>query len=627
MKQVLQALGWAAALLLCIAFLLLDPGQTLGSSMLSYLPGAGAAGMGFVAMLGAGGALLRWVDAKGLEGPIGGLRALGAGMALCWAGVGMLALAGLATRVPLGLLLGLLSLGWLFRPRFALPRVGALEVAFGAIFLGPGLVEALAPPTDTDLLYYHLSLPRVIAENGHFIGGFDHPDGSRPLPVHLISAFLYGLGGEVAPGLWHWLLTASLLLGLREAGEEQGPGRGNLAVLALVGSWSFLRESGLPYNNLPVALWLLLATDALLRGAFQRMAWMAGLALSAKYTAAPVVVALLAIGGLHVLRREGLHATLRQSPTILAGILVPVLPWWLRNIAEGLHPLFPYAGWPPGMEFMYPEKYGLGRDLAAMAMLPLNLLLRADIDSYAFLGRISLLWGGLFVGYLWTLSRREPGKMSQSVTLGAILLLGFLGWANGPHWLRYLLPLAGIAGLAASRVRPSPLLWLLWLVSLPANYLPVLASTAEKLPVVTGRQSRDAFLEAQLPAWPALRYLREHVPKDQEVALLFAWHGYYLPQPFLFGSVEDHVPSRFLLRQGGETTLSGLRDRGVQVLFVGERPFLRKEFAFLAEATWRDSFDGPHQLLQQLLLQEATLLFREKGYAVWRLAEKKEALP
>ncbi|HNC97570.1 MAG TPA: hypothetical protein PKW90_15680, partial [Myxococcota bacterium] len=472
-----------------------------------------------------------------------------------------------------------------------------------------------------------LSLPRLIAEQGHLIGGFDHPDGSRPLPVHLISSLLYGLGGEVAPGLWHWLLTAALLLGLREAGEEQGPGRGSLPVLALVGSWSFLRESGLPYNNLPVALWLLLATDALLKGAWRRMAWMAGLALSAKYTAAPVVFALVAIGALQVGRREGGMSVLRQSPAIALGILLPVLPWWLRNLAEGLHPLFPYAGWPEGMVFMYPEKYGLGRDAAAMALLPLNLLLRADIDSYAFLGRISLLRGGLFVGFLWALSRREPEKRGEMYSLGAVLLLGFLGWANGPHWLRYLLPLAGVAGLAAGRVQPSALLGLLWMASLPANYLPFLASTAEKLPVVTGQQSRDDFLEKQLPAWPALRYLREHVPEDQQVALLFAWQGYYLPQPFLFGSVEDHVPSRFLLTEGGEATLSRLRDRGVQVLLVGEHPFLRKEFAFLDEATWKDSFEGPHQFLDRLLLQEATLLFRERGYAVWRLTEKREALP
>ncbi len=599
--------------------------------MLGFLPGLAVALLGFVAMLGAGGALLKRVDPAGLEGPLGGLRALGVGMAFCWGGVGLLALLGMATRIPLGLLLGGLCLGWLFRPHFQLPRLGAIECAFGALFLGPGLIEAIAPPTDTDLLYYHLSLPKLIAESGHLVGGFDHPDGSRPLPIHLITSMLYGLGGEAAPGLWHWLLTAALLLGLREAGEEQGPGRGTLPVLALVGSWSFLRESGLPYNNLPVALWLMLAMDALLGGAWGRMAWMAGLALSAKYTAAPVVFALVAIGGLQVLRRDGLGAMLRKSPLVTLGILLPVLPWWLRNLAEGLHPFFPYAGWPEGMVFMYPEKYGLGRDWAAMALLPLNLLLRADIDSYAFLGRISLLWGGIFVALLWGILRRQPGKAGgddpKAITLGAVLLVGFLGWASGPHWLRYLLPLAGVAGLAASRVRPSPLLSFLWLCSLPANYLPLLASAAEKLPVVTGQQSRDAFLEAQLPAWPALRYLRDQQPKNLEVALLFAWQGYYVEQPFLFGSVEDHVPSRFLLNQGGQATLSQLRDRGVQLLLVGERPFLRKEFAFLDESTWRDSFEGPHQLLERLLLLEATLLFHENGYAVWRLAEKRDASP
>ena len=50
-------------------------------------------------------------------------------------------------------------------------------------------------------------------ESGKTLGGLLNPDGSRPLPVHLVFAALYALGGEAAPRLWHLAITALLALG------------------------------------------------------------------------------------------------------------------------------------------------------------------------------------------------------------------------------------------------------------------------------------------------------------------------------------------------------------------------------------------------------------------------------
>ena len=481
----------------------------------------------------------------------------------------------------------------------------------GVLLLAPALFDVLAPSTDTDELSYQLAMPKRLVEGGQMLGGFLHPEGSRPMPVHLVFGALYGLGGEGAVRAWCLGVAVTLVLGVRALAEERfGEGQGDLPALAMLGSFSWLREAGIASNNHVVALWLLVAADAVLHRRFVLMGWMCGFALAAKYTAAPVVAGLALVAAWDGLRTEPRRVILAAIATIL-----PLVPWWARNAAAGLHPLFPFAGWPDAADFvfMYREKYGMGHDAASTALLPWNLLMRSEVGTFGFLGRVSLLWAGLALAALAGLG---DGAVRRLAFVGA---LGFVGWAAGVQIVRYLLPLLGVAALAGGTLPRRWPAFLLFAASLPANLAPSLRDAAARAAVVTGAESEDTFLERELPAWPALRYLRDHVPEDAPVAMLYAWYGYRVEQPWILGSVEDHVPTRYWIWQHGERSLTELRDMGVRYLLVGDVHFLKKSYPFLTPEVLEEQFRRPEDLLRKLLTRDATRLFAEEKWEVWRL--------
>ncbi len=622
-----ELVGVLAAAALAGAFLYLDVAQTLRAE--AALPAARGAAITLLwaaGALGSGSLLLNKLAPATLAGAAGPLHAFALGTG---AQASLLTALAFGGRAQFPAFIAVLALGLAplltAQPRLivkravaGVTRLGPAGLGLGAALLLPGAVEALAPPTDTDIIYQHLALARRIAEEGSLLGGFDHPDGSRPLPVHLLYAALWGLGGECAPGLWHLGLAAAVLLGVIRLGEARfGGGPAWMGALALLGSWTFLREAGLPYNNLPTALWVLTAVDALLgRNADDPapLRWMglsAGLGMAAKYTAAPALAG-LALAALYTTPR-------RHWPALAAGgvlALLAVAPWPARNVLSGLHPFFPYAGWPDssGLTFMYAEKYGLGRDGAAFGMLPWNLLMRADTESWAFFGRISLVWAALLtVGPLhrW---RERPVRV-----LGLVVAAGFGGWALGPHWMRYLLPIAPVAAVLGATLRPGIGAWLLLLVSLPANLLPAWRSAEDRIAVVLGHEKRADFLKRSLPAGEALAWLETEVPAGAPVAQLFSWYGYYVPQPWRLGSVEDHVPTRFWLWSHPESPLGDLYDEGVRYLLVGESPFLRSQYRFLSDPEYEREFGSYERRLDRALLARATRLMGARGFSVYRI--------
>lgn len=608
------------AIALAVVFLVLDPGGTVKpEAYLAFARGAVPALVALFAALGAGGAILRAAAPDALDAPSGWLAALGLGVAVQGAGMGLFAMAGTIGPIAATSVLLASAAGWASRPRVRLPQVPVAVWVIGGLFLLPGLIEAMAPPTDTDELSYHLALPRRMVESGHLLGGLLNPDGSRPLPVHLVFAALYALGGEAAPRLWHLAITAVLALGVRSLAEARfGRGQGDLPALALLGSWSWLRESGLAYNNHLVALWLLVAADAMLARRWVLMGWMCGFALAAKYTAAP------AVGGLALIAAwDGLRTEPRRVLLAAVATLAPVVPWWARNLYEGLHPLFPFAGWPtadvPGADFVfvYLDKYGLGRDLVSTLLLPWNLLMRAETDSFVFLGRISLLWAALVIAMV--AAARRDGAVRR---LAFVVALGFVGWALGAQIMRYLLPIAAVAALAGGALSRRWPAWLLLAVSLPANLAPALVRAADRVAVATGNETPDTFLAGSLPAWGALRFMREQVPRDAPVAMLYAWHGYYVPQPWILGSVEDHVPTRYWAWKHGDRALTELAESGVRYLLVGDVHFLKKSYPFLEPNLLETQFRAPQARMRELLLRDATRLYAADRWEVWRLDDR-----
>jgi hypothetical protein len=134
-----------------------------------------------------------------------------------------------------------------------------------------------------------------------------------------------------------------------------------------------------------------------------------------------------------------------------------------------------------------------------------------------------------------------------------------------------------------------------------------------------GELTEDQWLRRELPAWGALRALREQAPPDAQVAQLYAWHGYWIDQPWILGSVEEHTPTRMWLAQHREDSLRALRARGVTWLLVGDVRFLRKMYPFLNEEDWREQFVEPRELLTRLLERDAVRVYQGRRWEVYRL--------
>lgn len=571
-----------------------------------------------IAALGAGGAVVaRWAP-RLLEDGRGLLHASVVGLGL-W-GLGGLALAsgGWLDTTGMAALAALLSSGWLLRPPLRLPRLAPDQgwiLLAGGIVLVLALPAALAPATDTDELYYHLALPAEMLREHGLVGGLLRPDGNRPMALHLPYAMLLAIGGDSAPRLLHLALSLGLVLATAGLARAQfGPRAGSWAALLLAGSWSFAQEAGLASNNLPAALAVLAALDAARRGEARALALTAGTALAIKYTAGGAIAGVFLI------------AAMPWRARVLTGLaaLALVSPWWLRNALEGQHPLFPFAGWPSlglvDFAFQFPEKYGAGRDLASMLLLPYNAVMGAETDSFRFLGRLSPALLALLPAALLALRGAEARRLALAAACAGAF------WALGPHWLRYLLPglpllvLALVAG-ADSLPRIARIgLGTCFLLGVPANLGPLLERAADRLPAATGRESRDEFLARNLETWPVYAWANTHLPNEARVALLFHWGAALIERPTLLASVEDHIPTRYFLLQHGEDSLRALTRAGATHAIVTRVRFAKRLYPFLDEATFNASFKAPEELLERLLLNEATLVYEHRRTAVYRLS-------
>ncbi|MCK6513794.1 hypothetical protein L6R46_01885 [Myxococcota bacterium] len=605
----LAAFGALALLILAFTF---DPSPAVSPEALPRAArGLAGASIWILAATGLGGAILG-------SSSLAGALFLGSGVL----GLGLFGLAwvGLFSGPALGGVAVAASCGWLLRPKIEWPKLDAAGWAVALVCGAPALINALAPPTDTDEIYQHLAIPSQLLHVRGLLGGLLHPDASRPIPVHTLYAAAMSFGGEPAPKLLHLLWAAVGLHHLRGLGDRWlGAPAGGAAALTLLGSFTFARELGLAYNNLPAAWWGLLAVEAAVEGRRKELAAYAGMALACKYTAAPVVVAAYLI----TWRSLGVRAVPTMA-ALTAGALAWVAPYWLRNASEGLHPLFPYAGWPEaeGIVFTYNERYGLGRDWASMLLLPWNMVVHAETTSYKFLGQVSpaglLAIPGMALA-AWSRPAARPVLAAAAVA--------FVGWALGPHWLRYLLPAAPLLGLAvgaAAVTLPSwgrAVLVIGGVLGLPASWGPWLGPTAQEAAVVVGAASRESLLKERVPGWGAIEYINKYTEPDARVALLFSWPGYYVERPYVLGSVEDHVPARHLLLTQGDAALTTLRDLGVTHAVVGEVRFLKKTYPFLDEGRFRREFTEPEAALGELLLKEGTVVFEEGRTAVWRFPD------
>jgi hypothetical protein len=599
---------------------LLDPARTVDPEMVvSHGRSVAVALLWTLAAIGAGGWVLDRCARDETAGELQWAHALVTGM-LLWglAGLGLGLIGALHAPVLFGLLL-LMGGCWWLKPRVrpAVPRVSTTAAFVGAFILLPGLIGALAPATGTDELYTHLAIPHQLLLDGGLSGGLLHPQGSRPLSLHLPYAAVMATGGAGAPAVFHWVLSAAVLLATFQMGRThlESPVAGACAALLVGASWTFLSETARIGNDIPTALAVLVALDAALRGRGRLLAVAAGTALSFKYTAAGPIAGVFLVAALPWPRRA------RMGLVAIAF----VAPWWIRNALEGLHPLFPFTGWPDvgvPMVFQHLDKYGAGRGIADMLLLPWNALMTAETNSFRFLGRLTPAFIALAPFTLW--AARKAGIARRLTLVSAITVVA---WAVGPHWLRYLIPGLPVLALASAAgiPRPDPG-WavavgamIAGLFGVPANWMPLAVDTADRIAVVAGQESRHVYLDRHIEGYSAIRWANDHLPEDARVAMLFSWTGAHVNRLQVLGSVEDHTPTRHWLLTHGDDSLRALASAGVTHAIVRRVRFIEDAYPMLPPASFQTAFREPVQILRESLLMQAQLLFQDDQLAVYQM--------
>jgi hypothetical protein len=567
---------------------------------------------------GLGRRLCRWLGVS-LEHP-GEELVLGAGVGLGALSLVVLAcgLLGWLTRWAMALLIGGVALlvlpDWiavgraLVRARIVRRPSWLLGVYIAGTFL-LALLPALAPPTDWDGLFYHLTLPRLYIQAGRIGPVTDMPHQYFPGLMEMLYLAAMLLRGEVAAKLLHYcfmLLLAGMvyLLARRTIGsgpdDPQSTRWPAVAVYAAIPMVPVL--GGWAYNDLALAFYQMAALYALANWFREdRLGWVAlsavccGLALGCKYTGlvCPLVSLLVMMWRLSRVSRS--WQVWARTLGLFAGTTALVAaPWYLRNWAWTGNPVYPFlygvfggSGWDGWRAAWYARVgSGLGWDPLAWLALPWTLTTGVrDVNFYdGRVGPLFLLALPFLIAWCLRLfGRRRPSPPAIGI-LTFFALVQYLSWTAGviasrslfqsrlllPTLVALCVPLAylydQLNGLDTRSFSLRRLVGLSVALVLAANlcyqFLSVLR--LRPLPVLVGEERREAYLERNLGAhYAAMELVNERVPDAGRVLFLWEPRSYYCLRP----AQPDAILERWawLWQQNGadpELIASALREEG-----------------------------------------------------------------
>jgi hypothetical protein len=414
------------------------------------------------------------------------------------------------------------------------------------------LVASLSPATAQDALVYHLAVPqRYIEEGGiHYV-----PESFfAQFPQNVEMLFTLGLlfGGESLAQWYHWMLGVAATLtvaALARAIDRRGSGLlaaavfGTIPTAALVAGWA--------YVDLGVVFYASLSTLAFVRWLDGReRAWLvlaavaAGVTAGIKYTGG--LQGLLLAGAVLVLgrqpsgdgglapRRGSRVPALRAASGVALIVALAAAPWWIKNLVYTGNPLFPFAYGLLGGRDWDPERasvlslalsqWGGDRGLISTLLLPWRVTMSGEFFSIEnFDGVI----GGVFLAAVPLLLLSARVSVRHRVVL-AFLIVEAVIWCLMTRQVRFLLP--GLALASALIGATFPVLLAGWpraamraVVSAGVLFNVLVMSfhfaAHNPLPVVLGLETRDRYLEREVPGgdFRVFASIEESLPEESYV--------------------------------------------------------------------------------------------------------------
>ncbi len=522
-------------------------------------------------------------------------------------------------------------------------------------------ILAAVPPVDRDALTHHLLVPKLYLEYGG-IHELPHiPFSYYPMNLDLLYLIPLAFDNDMAPKFIHFafaLVTGFMIF--RYLQRRTDTVHAWLGVLFFLTLPVIVRLSSTVYVDLGLICFLFAALVSLFKWIESGFAirhlifsgiW-CGLALGTKYNA---LVGLFLLGLFVPFVYARINAEVRHSGFRAAGygaafVLVSLAvfsPWMIRNLAWTGNPVYPLYNNvfnpPPAssetktkspaprishLQFRHLE---YGEPWPAIAMIPVRVFFQGQDDDFQYFdGRTSpfllLLPVLAFAGFR-NRSRQEKAEIWLMLAFSVLFLL--YACAQTSIRIRYfapiLPPLVVLSMIGLYRLRKTGVLGVKLpgpvrtglvvavvggMLGLNAVYMVERFNKDRPLDYLTGRLSRDAYIQAFRPEYAAFQYANTHLPENAKIFGLFmGGRGYYSDR---FIAFNDSLLYRAAKNAAsGSDVAEALAGKGFTHILMSYSGFN----LWLKEA----ATDHDHRVLKPFFESHTEVMFSREGYGLLQI--------
>jgi hypothetical protein len=491
----------------------------------------------------------------------------------------------------------------------------ALDVFVGSLLLLSlllGMLLVLTPAIGNDVLTYHLGAPKLYLQHHGFYFIPGNLCSNYPLNAEMLYLIGLLMGGDtVAKGI-HFGMAMLTLTAMYQFVRQHVPGAIYISISLLVfySIPSVFVNSHMAYVDLALTFYIFLSVYAFLNWFLRKQVqWLVvcgvftGLSAATKYSAL-LLPFMGCLGILYVSRRREIHN--RQAFQFLGIYLLSVLvvgsPFYIKNWVLTGNPLYPFlysilggAGWDMELSRQYDlflNSLGMGRRLLDYLLLPWNVSFHAKMNSPVFDGILGPLFILTLPFAIWI--RNTPAALKIAMVYSGIT---FLFWTASVHQIRYLIPifpfLAIMVGYVLKHYRRKNVILFGVLLAIVTGGLAFNGyhifkdfQIVRPFQVLTGRESRNDFLDRMIPSHGMFQYINSHLPENVRIFFIYMKNpGYLCDRPYYSDSVmESHTMEKIL---SGATTpeevYKKLKNRGftnilydIRYVFGGRSPFSKR---------------------------------------------------
>lgn len=516
------------------------------------------------------------------------------------------------------------------------------------IILTAEAILGYLPPTSRDELTHHLAIPKLYARAGRIIEIPMAPYAYYPMLVDMLFTPWVYWGYDFVPKWIHLLfsgLTALLLYSY--LARRMNAVYGWLGFFFFLSTPVIFRLGHWGYNDLALAFYTTASLLCLLRWREERRSnsWLALAALSLGFALATkpngLVAALLVtlLFGLVLVKppRRSLTAVSREIFCFGALMLLPFLPWLIKNWWQTDNPFYPFFG---GVFGARATSGSVGPDAASFAgvgifdkrellfgesfwqiiALPLRVFFSGQDNNPQYFDGVLTPMLILFLPWSFKGKWLEEKKILVSFALLLLLYAVFLVEMRIRYILAVVPPLVslfayGVFNTYLSIKRPVALaVVLLSFAGWHGIYMVKYFRDAEPLAYLNGAVSRTEYLTRELPEYSAFDYINRQTAADAKIYLLFVGRrAYYCERNYFHdgGDLPGFLVGAIRAANNAEQIEQSLRQNQITHLMAREDLLA----GFLSNNLTPDQARRWNEFASRGL----TLGFRARGYAVYQV--------